>query len=79
VGERTSEDRQLMPDRGYMREGIERRVEGGNELGSEPAVYEAPVDAFGKGASGISVGAGGFVEYLIFGCVCNQPQRYSIT
>lgn len=51
-------------------------MEGGNELGSEPA--EREVNAFGKDASGISAAAGGFVEYLIFGCV--QPsQRYSMT
>jgi len=44
-------------------------VEGGNELGSESAECESLVDAIGKGASGISVGADGFVENLIFGCV----------
>ena len=44
-------------------------MEGGNELGSESAECESLVDVFCKGASGISVGAGGFVEYLIFGCV----------
>jgi hypothetical protein len=61
-----------------MRKGIERTVEGGNELGSESAECEGLVDALGKGASGISVAAGGLVENLIFGCV--QPsQRYSIT
>lgn len=49
---------------------------GGNELGSEPE--ECEVYAFGEGASGISVAAGGFVEYLIFGCV-KPSQRYSIT
>jgi hypothetical protein len=53
-------------------------MEEGNELGSEYAECEGLGDAFGKGASGISVGAGGLVEYLIFGCV--QPsQRNSIT
>lgn len=49
-------------------------MEGGNELGSE----SAECDTFGKGASGISVAAGGFVEYLIFGWV-RPSQRYSIT
>jgi hypothetical protein len=53
-------------------------VEGGNELGSESAECEGLMDAFGKGASGISVAAGGFVECLIFGCV-RPSQRYSIT
>ena len=40
--------------------------EEGNELGSEE--YEGLADAFGKGGAGSSEGAGGFVEYLIFGC-----------
>lgn len=44
-------------------------MEGGNELGS--AEGEGLLDVIGKGVSGISVGADGFVEYLIFGCV--QP------
>lgn len=61
-----------------MRERIERTVEEGNELGSEYAECEGLGDAFGKDASGTSVGAGGLVEYLIFGCV-QPPQRYSIT
>ena len=38
-------------------------MQGDNELGSEPV--ESEVD------SGISVATGGFVEYLIFGCVQN--------
>lgn len=40
-----------------------------NELESKSWEREGPADAFDKGASGNSVGAGGFVEYLIFGCV----------
>jgi hypothetical protein len=48
-------------------------VKGRNELGSERAECEVTA-----GASGISVAAGGFEEYLIFGCV--QPsQRCSMT
>jgi hypothetical protein len=44
-------------------------MKGGNELGSESAECEDLADVFGRGTSGISVAAGGLVEYLIFGCV----------
>jgi hypothetical protein len=49
-----------------------------NELGSECAECESLLDAFEIGASGISVAAAGFVEYLIFGCV-EPSQRRSRT
>ena len=62
---------------GVISDNIERTVVGVNELGSESAECEGLVDAFGRGASGISVDAGGFVEYLIFGYV-QTSQRYSI-
>jgi hypothetical protein len=48
-----------------------RRLKGKtNELGSVEC--EGLVDALGKGGAGISVGADGFVSYLIFGCAPTQ-------
>ena len=56
--------------RSGMRE-IERRLKGKiNKLGS--AECEGLVDALSKGGAGISVGAGGFVLNLIFGCAQSQ-------
>lgn len=49
-----------------------------DELGPESVECEGLMGTVDKGASGISVGAGGFVENLIFGCV-QPPQRCSIT
>ena len=59
--------------RSGMRE-IERRLKGKiNKLGSaECEACEGLVDALSKGGAGISVGAGGFVLNLIFGCAQSQ-------